>query len=409
MIFAICGWLIGFPLALFIKRNRNVTVVIGRKGPVFADNSKYFFIAATQYAGPDERIVFLTDNAMVRDAVVDAGAQAALHPSWQSLSLILRCGTLVVDMTDWFDFGVYPFSHGAKRVQIWHGAPLKRIELDLYRERLAKMSFGARLLLQSQKNLIGRYPVYDIVVATSQGFIEAAFKRCFTSRQFVACGYPRNDILLGWHELNAISKALIQINVDAAALDAVKNAKLSGRCVCLYVPTFRKDWADPFSGQLDLVRLSSFACRLNLLVVLKLHPFMQGRYSFDQFPNLLEYDVLGDVYPLMAECDLLITDYSSIFFDFLLLNRPIVFYAPDLETYVAEDRGMYFDYDAMTPGAKCFNYKELEQRLAMIIANQGDDGYADRRAAVTAYTHGFTDNQSGKRLVEAISAKNCIQ
>lgn len=402
LITAVLAWFFAWPLTCLIKRDPNLTVVIGRQGQVFADNSKYFFIAATQFAKPNERIVFLTNNNFIFQEIGDAGGQAQLHPSWRSLCLVLRCGTLIADMSDWFDFGVYQMSCGAKRVQIWHGAPLKLIELDLYRERLSKMSVWSGALLQLQKRVLGRYPDYDVVVTTSQAFIDGAFSRCFNAKDFIPCGYPRNDVLLGPPDSGSLSDALLRVNVDESTLNAVRTAKLQSLTVCLYVPTFRKDMADPFSGGMDLSRLSEFACRHNCVVVLKLHPFMQGRYAINQYPNLLEYAPSGDIYPLMAKCDILITDYSSIFFDFLLLDRPIVFFAPDLEAYLMHDRGMYFDYAAMTPGAKCYRYDELEQRITYILKNGGEDGYSDKRAEVRAFTHDHIDHQAGKRLFEVL-------
>jgi CDP-glycerol glycerophosphotransferase len=401
-LFAFLAWLLGYPLTFLFKRDPNLTVVIGRQGQVFADNSKYFFIAAKQFAKPNQRIVFLTNNYFICNAIRDAGGQAQLHPSWRSLCLVLRCGTLVADMSDWFDFGVYQLSFGAKRVQIWHGAPLKQIELDLYRERLSKMPGWSGDLLKLQKRVLGRYPDYDVVVSTSQAFIDGAFSRCFNANEFIASGYPRNDVLLGWPESGDLSAALLRVNVDETTLNAVRTAKLQGLTACLYVPTFRKDMADPFSGGMDLSRLSEFAGRHNCVVVLKLHPFMQGRYAIDQYPNLLEYAPSGDIYPLMANCDILITDYSSIFFDFLLLDRPIVFFAPDLEAYLTHDRGMYFDYAAMTPGAKCYCYDELEKQITYILKNGSEDGFADRRAEIKAFTHDCSDNQAGKRLFQAL-------
>jgi len=407
VITAIAAWLVGFPLTFFINRDSNLTIVIGRKGPVFADNSKYFFIAANESVRPGERIVFLTNNPSIQKAINDAGAEAVLYPSIRAMALLMRCSKLVMDMSEWFELGAYQLSRGTKLIQIWHGAPLKRIELDLYRERLANMPILSRSLLKLQKLLIGRYPRYDSIVSTSKAFIESAFSRCFDAKEFMPVGYPRNDILLGWPSSNAISQKLLNINVDNIVLSTVKQAHSNKQWVCLYVPTFRNDMSDPFSGLMDLSRLSEFAVRENLCVVLKLHPFMKGLYSINHYSNLLEYDALSDVYPLMPECDILITDYSSIYFDFLLLDRPIIFYAPDLESYIAEDRGMYFDYDSMTPGAKCHDFEQLEYQLTSIIDNNGIDGYTEQRAQVRTYTHDFTDNHSGHRLIDIIkNSKN---
>ena len=396
---AVVGWILGYPLTWLIKRNASLTLVLGRPGRVFADNSKYFFIYATELTREGEHVVLLTDNHDIQDMIVDAGGESILHPSWRSFWLLLRCGTVVTDMADWVDFGTYPFARGATLVQIWHGAPLKHIELNLYRKRLAATPVWLRPFLNFQKAMIGRYPVYDVVVSTSQGFIADAFQSCFRARQFIAPGYPRNDILFDWQNSNHTNSRLSWVNVDKQTMESVAAARSNGYVIVLYVPTFRKDMDDPFEAEMDLTRLSTFAQKHNLLIVLKLHPSMNGCYRIDQYPNLIEYAPLGDVYPLMALSDILITDYSSIFFDFLLLDRPILFFAYDLEHYLSQDRSMYFDYDAMTPGAKCHSYRELEIQLESIVTRGCKDDYAEMRSVVRSYTHDHIDNQSNRRLI----------
>ena len=396
---AILGWMIGYPLTWIVRRNSGLTVVLGRPGNAFADNSKYFFVYATALARNDERIVMLTQSREIQASITGAGGESVLHPSWRSFWLLLNCGTVVFDMADWIDYGVYPLTYGAKRIQIWHGAPLKHIELDLYKKRLKKMPIWLRPFLKLQKAVIGRYAVYDVVVATSQKFIADAFQQCFKARQFIATGYPRNDILFGWPNPGSVAYRLSWVNVDKQTMENVTEYKSRGHTICLYVPTFRKDLDNPLGSKVDLARLSAFASRYNLLIVLKLHPFMSAQYGTSHHPNLLEYSPAKDVYPLMALSDLLITDYSSIFFDFLLLDRPIVFFAYDLENYLSNDRNMYFDYDSMTPGAKCRSYDELEFQLERIVKNGGKDQYADMRMKVRCFTHDHVDNQSNRRLI----------
>jgi len=395
---ALLSRLIGFPLTMIIRRDPDLTVVISRPGNGFADNSKYFFIYAAELAGEGERVVMLTEDRSTQSLIDDAGGKSTLHPSLSSIWLLLRCGKLVTDM-DWFNFGSYPLTRGAKLIQLWHGAPLKHIELDLYRKRLTRMPSWLRPLLRLQKTLIGRYPFYDLVVTTSQWFITEVFNKCFKARRFIATGYPRNDILFGWPSSDTVAYRLAWINVDKNAMLSIKVFKARGYKVCLYAPTFRKDMANPFEKEMDLSRLSQFARQQKLLIVLKLHPFMHSQYQIRQYPNLIEYPALGDVYPLMAECDLLITDYSSIYFDFLLLDRPILFFAYDLDQYLGNDRDMYFDYESMTPGAKCHTYEELESEIKHIISNNCIDEYADTRRRISSYTHDHMDNQSHRRLI----------
>ena len=394
-------WLLGYPLKMMIKRDTGLMVVISAPGAAFADNSKYFFVYATELVRKGERVVLLTTCRSTQRMIAAAGGESVVHPSWRSGFLLLKCGTVITDF-DWFKFGAYPLTHGAKLIQIWHGAPLKHVELDLYRKRVAGMPVWRRPLLKFQKAIIGRYPFYDVVVATSQWFITEVFQQCFKAKNFIATGYPRNDILFGWPAPGSISDRLAWINVDKQVLETVRAARTGGHKICLYVPTFRKDMAGPFEKELDLSRLSAFAQNHNFLFILKLHPFMHGQCRISQYPNLLEYDPRGDVYPLMPHCDLLITDYSSIFFDFLLLDRPIVFFPYDLEQYLSQDRAMYFDYETMTPGPKCRTHDELELEIEKSFKDTYQDEYAEMRMKVRGYTHDHEDSQSHKRLFSSI-------
>ena len=127
---AMLARLLKFILTFFIRRDPELTVVINRPGTSFADNSKYFFVHATDLAEKGERFVMLTAEASTRKMIVDAGGDSVLHPTFQSFYLLLRCGKVVTDM-DWYNFGAYPLTIGAKLIQLWHGAPLKHIEFNL--------------------------------------------------------------------------------------------------------------------------------------------------------------------------------------------------------------------------------------------------------------------------------------
>lgn len=401
-IIALLAWLIGYPLTLIVPRDRRLTIVIGRRGAVFADNSKYFFAYATDAASKNERVIFLGSSTQLVDQICAAGGRACHHPSWRSLLLVLRCGRIVVDMADWIDFGVFPLSRGAQTIQLWHGAPLKWIELDQFRHRKSRLPAWTRPLLALQKTILGRYPLYDTVVATSQGFIDQAFSRSFSAREFIATGYPRNDILLEQPTKESVVGRLAWINVDRDAIDSAERSHRQGRKNVLYVPTFRGSKKSPFDGPLDLVRLDAFAGQHGLLVFIKLHPFMHGLHGINQHDHLIECAPLSDIYPLMKECDILITDYSSIYFDFLILNRPVVFFPYDLEQYVAHDRSLYFHYESMAPGPHCRNQDELEQTLEKLAAPDYIDIYSEKRTELLHFTHDHTDFGAVPRLLNHI-------
>jgi CDP-glycerol glycerophosphotransferase len=396
---ALLGWLIAYPLTRIVQRDPNLILVIARPG--FSDNSKYFYLYAAEQLAGHSQVVLLTADSAIRRQIIDAGGKAIAHPSPQSLYLLLHCGTVATDVSSWFDYGAYPLTCGATRVQMWHGAPLKHIEQALFKQRLSRLPAWLRPLLQIQKAVIGRYPRYDLVVATSKDFIRDAFAQSFSAKQFVATGYPRNDILFGWPPTHTLAYRLAAINIDHETLRRASEAHESGLTVCLYVPTFRKDMGCSFEGAVNLERLSRFAGQHRLLIVLKLHPFLHGMHALREYPHLIEYDAQSDVYPLMPLADVLITDYSSIFFDFLLLDRPILFLTHDLEQYLEQDRAMYFDFESMTPGVKCPTQDKLEQALLSILESQKQDDQAANREQIRIYTHDWRNRNSAQRLMTA--------
>lgn len=397
---ALAGWIFRYSLGLMIRRDPGLTVVIGRPGPVFADNSKYFYIWAQQHALAHERFVFLTDDRVLHVELVSAGGDSIYHPSLRSICVLARCGNLVTDMAAWSERGIYQLTRGARIMQIWHGAPLKHIELDVFNARLKSMSCWVKNILLAQKAFVGRYPRYNAVVSTSRYFVNAVFANSFRADHYIPAGYPRNDVLLKNGAQTVSPHGLSKINVDHSALEALDIARSKGLLVALYVPTFRQDMSAPFERSLNFSRLSTFASQNNLLLIVKLHPVMHGRYQLSHYSNILEYEPFGDVYPLMAECDILITDYSSIFFDFLLLDRPVVFFIPDITIYVSQDRSMYFPFDSMAPGTECRNQDELEACLFTIVQRKGQDDFSMQRAVVRELTHDYVDDQSAARLLD---------
>ena len=398
---AVAAWILVWPLTLVVPRKTRLVAVLGRDG--FSDNSKHFYALAAGSEGLTP--VFLSGQAQARREIEAAGGTAMAHPSLRSLVCLLRCSCLVSDVSDWFSHGAYALTSGAKRVQIWHGAPLKLIELADYRERVSGMNPWWRRALWGYKAAIGRYPLYDLVVTTSDWLTENAFRSSFRSRRFQAFGYPRNDVLLPPPGLPppgipGVTQRLLEINVDTRLRGALQEAKAAGLLCCLYAPTFRRTMRSPFDGPLDLGALSRFAVERGIVVVLKLHPFVKQASGSGPFPNILVCEPASDIYPLLPEMDVLITDYSSIFFDFLLLDRPVVFFPYDLEDYLETDRSMYFDYQEMTPGPKCFNQPDLLNALGALRVASGADVYAAERQRVRTLIHDHCDDEASARLVD---------
>lgn len=257
---------------------------------------------------------------------------ALLHAALAGYHLA-RSRLFVVD--DYY-FPIYVIAprFGTMIVQTWHASgAFKKIGYSVLNK-----SFGA------SGELIDRVPIhanYDICLVGSQAAVPAyaeAFRQ--PPERFVSrLGIPRTDSL--FHD------------VDRRSDDLRRRYGLAdGRRVILYAPTFRGDRVTDASDgvTIDLPRLARDLATDHVLL-LKLHPFVRSRIRIG--PELSSFVVDASDHPdineLMLVSDLLVTDYSSAIFEFALLGRPIVFFAPDRAAYERE-RGFYLDLDRDLPG-----------------------------------------------------------
>lgn len=393
---AACSRLLFLPLTLLIPRDACSWVVIGRERGKFVDNAKHFYCWLHEHRGGAVRTTFVGEIESTNRQIRERGAAAVHYPSLAGIWALLRAGTVIVDSAEYIEHGRVGLLTGARIVQIWHGAPLKEIEIPLFERRLSRRSPLNRFFLRLQKQIVGRHALIDVLVSTSAFFSERAFEICFRAERICATGYPRNDAMLSTH---IVENSLAMLNTDDEARRRLEGHRArAGRRTVLYAPTFRAGDQSPFeNGIIDLEILSDFAVRNDLVFAMKLHPVMSSHFLPGRLPGIVEISANSDVYPLLRHIDVLVTDYSSIYFDYLLLDRPIIFYAYDLEAYVTEDRRLLFDYTDMTPGPKARTFKELLGHLSMTLESEGTE-WMGARHRVRGLTFDETDGSASERL-----------
>jgi CDP-glycerol glycerophosphotransferase (TagB/SpsB family) len=109
---------------------------------------------------------------------------------------------------------------------------------------------------------------------------------------------------------------------------------------------------------------------------------------------------LPDIYPLLRESAVLITDYSSVYFDYLLLDRPIIFAPFDLQLYTTAERELFYDYDQVTPGPKAKDWPDVLRLLREAMQN---DSWSDERRKVCTRFNKFKDSNNSERVFQAFS------
>jgi len=377
LIYGIIGHFIIKPLvtiaSLFIKPK--YITFIGRDNGLFLDNVKYTFLSFydkkdyINNLGYD--IIFLTEDINTYKLLKEHGLPVTIYPSLKSLIVLLRTKLVIVDNYMWiYKFKVFLLKHAIK-IQLWHGAGLKYIEL--LNEKCDKVI--TKVIYKCYE----RFPVYDVVLSTSRFYTEKV-SVSFRVKKIWEIGYPRNDIFFNKCIKN---KNLILLGCDIEVIKKICSFKNLGAKIILYTPTFRDTGRDIFESlQINFEELNKFLEKYNMLLVIKLHPQDKSTNTHcEGYNRIIWYSRDKDIYPVLPLVDALIVDYSSIYTDFLILDRPIIFYVPDIDMYTQQDRQIQFDFYWITPGPKVYNQIELQSCLENILI-QRKDNYKKQREEI---------------------------
>jgi CDP-glycerol glycerophosphotransferase len=223
-------------------------------------------------------------------------------------------------------------------LQTWHGTPLKKLALDMKEVHMpgtTTENYKANFYKESRN--------WDFLISPNPYSTEI-FKRAFQfEKPILETGYPRNDFLINNNNQETINKIKDTLGIP-------KNKK-----VILYAPTWRDDefftkGKYKFTLHLDLEKTQKSLSN-EFVILLRMHYLIANSVDIQKYKNFVfDCSNYEDIRELYVVSDILITDYSSVFFDFLCLKRPIIFYTYDIDTYRDKLRGFYFDIESNAPG-----------------------------------------------------------
>lgn len=260
-------------------------------------------------------------------------------------------------------------------IQMWHGTSFKGFDKSTQQTNSIKNQF------------------YTYVFASSDFFVPIIEKKFSVYRKNVyICGHPRND----WLFKNDVTYNLGEFKKRI-----------------IWLPTFRKssklgytdvttDNIVPFFKIQELNNLDQFLKRLNCQIIIKFHPMQDLPYLDHVFSNILilsdrEFSEKGyDLYTLLGQMDALITDYSSVFYDFLLLDRPIGFTEDDESEY-SKNRGFAIrNPDEFKPG---FRIKKKNDFYYFIESIKNDiDNFKKKREDINKLTNAYLKGNCKRAL-----------
>lgn len=380
---------------LFAKRgekmanNINNNLIVFESDPDFSDNSRGLWEYITN--NTNYETFWVIRNLQTLNLLQMQGIPCGMINSEISNKMIENAKYLVSSS--------FEFAYNKRPEQIhisaWHGFPLKLIGFfDSAAAASDENAYNNLKIITTQS---------DIITATSR------FNQLILSgllavdpRKVKDTGFPRNDLMFKY-DGKTLLKKLVNINLENSNL-------------ILYLPTMRKglkNEGDQFNNNIfnypdyDPEKIDDFLEKNNAYIIAKLHFADNTYYTKENFklPKrliFLDTDLLNNqlltIYHIMNAFDVLITDYSSVYVDFLLLDKPIIFSCPDLSKY-NKDRGFIVDNPKdLMPGSIIMNQNELFTTLDDIF--NGVDNYSKIREEKFNLFHSHNDANSSKRLFD---------
>lgn len=340
-----------YPFSFLVPRSAK-RMAFGSYRGGFSDNSKYLFIHAIEHY-KELDCCWLSVNRKTVRYVRSLGLPAywVLSPvgAWKAL----RARYWFVN--SYSSDIMYCLSGNATIVNLWHGVGLKRCEFNIKSGALAERFVKRTLKERFYHPESFKRPDY---LLSSTPFQTAMFASAFRipEKQCLELGYPRNGILQMPKEQvrNFVAKY-----EPKETLQLIQKTELFEKFY-IYMPTWRDSQRDVFVQQFDLQTLNDTLAKQKALMLLKPHPNTRTE-AINGYSNIILVNATTDVYGILPFTDVLITDYSSILYDYLLMqNKEIILFLYDYKEYV-RDRDFYYPFDENVVGKKVASFEQLLQ------------------------------------------------
>lgn len=269
----------------------------------------------------------------------------------------------------------------ATYLQTWHGTPLKRVHFDVLWAPEGRLD---RLTRDVDK--------WDVLLSPNAASTPRLRRAFGFSGELLESGYPRNDILLAPNRDEVRQRVRAELGLTESTT------------VVLYAPTWRDD-AVFAEGRPEItlaLDVDALTTRLGAgyCVLLRVHAAETDRHVLIDGPSIRDVSLHPDVAELYLAADVLVTDYSSVMFDFALTGKPIVYFTYDLARFRDVVRGFYFDLEDEAPGPLANTAPQLVAALLDLPGTQRH--YAKEYAAFQARYCNLEDGSATRRVLERL-------
>jgi CDP-glycerol glycerophosphotransferase len=347
-------------------------------GKNYSDSPKYIYEYLAQHNTKNYKFIWVLNN----DTKPPYGATVVRRFSREYAYYLAKSKFFVFNVRQPLWFVKRP---GQVFLETWHGTPLKKLVFDQDEVTAASPLYKAQFFRQKQE--------WDYLIAANP-FSTETFRRCFKfDNEMLEVGYPRNDLM--YHP-----------DKEKIALQLKKKLGIPlDKKTILYAPTWRDDefygaGQYKFTLRLDLQKMKE-ALSDEYVILLRTHHYIADNLDVtgveDFAINLSKYDDITEIYLVSDIC---ITDYSSVFFDFANLKRPVLFYTYDIDKYRDILRGFYIDINTEVPGPLLYTTEEVIDSIQKI--DQVTEQYKERYAQFYDRFCSVDDGNASKRTVERV-------
>ncbi len=373
-------------ISKIVPKKKNRWVFGAWFGNNISDNSKAIYDYITEHHKEIDAIWVVRDTEKFKAM----GYKVVKRNSIKGCITVMRSKVAIFNQ-GYMDFCTFNIIGGAYSVQLWHGVAWKKIGIDSWKDMT---SLKDKLYSSAFKNITK----YSLFIAPADNYAEI-IKKAFNAPadRIMKVGQPRNDIL--FDEENNVRER-------KALLDKLGIGDESTKII-VYMPTFRDKMQRTCSFFDDdhFEAVTKLAQDNNFILVEKSH----FKDSLRNSESVLESDRIFmqpnyDAAKLLGAADMLITDYSSCFFDFAVRNKPIVYYIYDYDYYKNKDRGLYYEYDEIAGGTVAFNVDDLLKAIEHNVKNPDFEKIKREKLRTEFVTYESADNS--EKIVNRIISES---
>lgn len=373
-------------------RSKKIWLFGSTFGNRFADNPRYFYLYVNQYKKEGKKFIWITRDKNIVELLKKNGLEVYYHHSIKGIWYCLRGSVYIFDNYS-KDISFW-LSGGAKKINLWHGSGNKKTNYDNKFDYVRHPRNNWEKFKTALRRLSDEKP-YHYTLATSPMMADIFISAFHTDiNHIIQEGYPRNDVLFP-NELKNV-----YTDDEMKTLEYMKECKKTNT-ILLYMPTFRNS-ENVFFEVMDLEKFNKYLSERNMIFFTKLHPKSKLKKEFHraEFSNIKNINANVDPYTFLYLADLLVTDYSSIYSDYLMLNRPSVLFPYDFDEYSKDTRECYFEYNDYMPEIKAYDMEELMKDIDLVLNN---DTYEKGRILLRNRIFATADGNSSMRLYEKVN------